>query len=129
MDAAEATSGPDVPGPGGGGGGGPGAVIVKVTGIINVAPDESVAAIFTLPWYFPGGNNDVSTLTVRVAGVVFINGLTISHCAPLDVVREAPTAPKAIGAPVLFTVKFCCVTLLEAPVTIVNVIEAMEPVN
>jgi hypothetical protein len=129
MDAAEATNGPDVPGPGGGGGGGPGAVIFKVTGIIKETPDESVAARFTLPWYCPRGNNDVFRLTVRVAGVVFINGPTISHCAPLDVVRETPTAPKVIGAPVLFTVKFCCVTLLEAPVAILNVIDAMDAVS
>src|ERR1044071_4681710 len=48
-DGTEATSGPVATGPGGGPAGAPGGVKFNVTGIFKTAPEESVAAMFTVP--------------------------------------------------------------------------------
>ena len=74
-------------------------------------------------------NPDGLMVTVRVAGVVFKRGETESHCAPPDVVAADPTAPKLIGAPLLVTLRLCCVALLEPSVTILNDMDAMDPIN
>jgi hypothetical protein len=63
---------------------------------------------------------------VRVAGVVFMRGDTVIHCAPLDVVIEVPTAAKAMGAPSLVMVRLCCVTFEDPSATILNVIDGAD---
>jgi len=71
----------------------------------------------------------VLTVTVRTAGVAFSRGVTDSHCTPPDVKIADPTAPNAMGAPLLVMVSVCCWILVPLLVSMLNTIEVSDPTN